>query len=192
MKVTNYLIALLAIGLLSPAILAQQDPPASETQTPRKEKADPGERRVTTKEKQLGEKAMTDGETQKAKALRRAAQLKKKQAAGEELTDGERQELLALRATLGDQGRPKSLKKRPAAAEDRLEKKAIAGDEVRDAQRAKVLRRAKQLQKKQAAGEELTESERQELRALKPKLGDQPKLLDQPKRGVPEAKYSCA
>ncbi len=188
MKVTKYLIALVAIGLLTPCILAQQDPPASKTETPRKEKADPGERRVAGKEKRVGEKALADGEAQKAKALRRAVQLKKKQAAGEELTDAERQELLALRAKLGEQGQPKRVKKAPAALEQRIGKKTKASAETGEAQQTKAMRRAKQLQKKQAAGEELSESERQELRALKSKLGDQPKLLDQPKHRSPEAK----
>src|SRR5512136_1662329 len=108
MRLMKYLATLLAIGLLSPTLLAQRDQPAASAESTRREKADVGprkdpprdadpkvDRRGDAIKKKVVEKTDAAGQADQAKALRRAMQLKKKQASGEELTEAERQELRA-------------------------------------------------------------------------------------------------
>jgi hypothetical protein len=194
MKLTKYLASLLAIGLFSPALLAQPDKTAASAELPRREKAEAGprkdpprdagqkeERRGEAVKKKVGKKVEAAGEAEYAKALKRAIQLKKKLGSGEELTPAEREEMRAVRAVLAKQGQPAVREKRPASAEKKVGDQGKLSPEG-EAERAKALRRAMQLKKKLASGEELTEAERKEVRAIRAKLAGQTQSIEQPKR----------
>ncbi len=103
MKHIKYLIVALALGLLSPALRAQQDQPASRPQTPKSENVDPGRR--------------------EAQAKNLLKQLQRKQAAGQELTAGEVRQLRELETKLSDQRQPKKLEQKAAAVEKKVRDK---------------------------------------------------------------------